>query len=67
VVSSGPRASPAIRFAEITCRQGSCIASCNSNECILRAYVDNRGGTFFVDDELIVAPLLDRQSVLSTA
>jgi hypothetical protein len=44
-------AAPAIRFAEITCRQGPCIASCNANERILSAHVVNGAGSFVIDDE----------------
>jgi hypothetical protein len=40
-----------VRFAEFSCQQATCSASCNDGERIMNAFSLNPGGTFAFEDD----------------
>jgi hypothetical protein len=46
-----PSPGHAIRFADITCQQASCITKCNDNERVLAAHVLSGVGVIVIDND----------------
>jgi hypothetical protein len=51
---AGPAGGGAVRFAEFTCQQTACSASCEQNERLINAFALNPAGTFTIESDRAV-------------